>query len=455
MRKKDLCRSAPGEGAYIAKSLKSGGIFLKRSNARWDKMEKICVVGMGYIGLPTASILATHGFDVTGVDVNKAIIDGVREGKTDANEPGLSIIVKAAVRSLGLKCQAKAPESDVFIICVPTPFNQNKTADLSYVINAGKAIASVICKGNLVILESTVPPGTTNNVLRPILEESGLVAGSDFCLAHCPERVLPGNLLKELIQNDRIIGGIDERSQLMAKKIYESFVEGNIYLTDAVTAEFVKLMENTYRAVNIALANEFALISECQGINTIEAIRLANKHPRVNIPFPGAGVGGHCIPIDPWFIVEKAPTLSILISTAMKINEGMPEHVVSLVKDAFSEARKDIIGSKIVILGVAYKGDVNDARETPATLIIKKLKDLGTEIVAYDPLVTHFSMDIEKNFNKAITGADALIIVTDHTEFKNMDLNLVKSMMKEMPILVDGRNLVANAEGFVFRGIGR
>jgi UDP-N-acetyl-D-mannosaminuronic acid dehydrogenase len=418
-------------------------------------MTKICVVGMGYIGLPTASILATHGFEVTGVEINQAIVEGVGKGKTDINEPGLSIIVKAAVKSRGLRCQAEAPEADVFIICVPTPFNQNKTADLGYVMKAGQSIASRICKGNLVILESTVPPGTTEKVLQPILEASGLVAGKDFCLAHCPERVLPGNLLNELIQNDRIIGGIDEASGQMAKKIYETFVEGKIYLTDATTAEFVKLMENTYRAVNIALANEFALISESLGINILSAIELANKHPRVKIPRPGAGVGGHCIPIDPWFIVEKAPELSKLISTAMRINEEMPEHLVALVRDAFTEAEKEIKGAKIVILGVAYKGDVNDARETPATPIIKSLKDLGAEIVVYDPLVTHFPMKIEKDFKIAVEGTDGLVIVADHSEFKNMDLAAAKKLMKERPILVDGRNLIDKAEGFIFRGIGR
>jgi len=418
-------------------------------------MRKICVVGMGYIGLPTASILATHGFDVTGVEVNKSIIEEIGKGKTDINEPGLSIIVKAAVRSHCLKCQAEATEADVFIICVPTPFNQDKTADLSYVVKAGKTVMPMIRRGNLIILESTVPPGTTRTVLQPILETSGLKAGCDFHLAHCPERVLPGNLLNELIQNDRIIGGIDEASAQMAKEIYETFVEGNIYITDETSAEFVKLMENTYRAVNIALANEFALIAEGQGINILTAIRLANKHPRVKIPLPGAGVGGHCIPIDPWFIVEKSPQLSKLISTAMKINEDMPEHVVSLVKDAFLGADKEIKGSKIVILGVAYKGDVNDARETPATPIIKSLMDLGAEIVVYDPVVTHFSMNIERDFNRAVENSDALVIVTDHSEFKKLDFTAVRAQMNNSPILVDGRNLVEDADRFVFRGIGR
>jgi UDP-N-acetyl-D-mannosaminuronic acid dehydrogenase len=415
----------------------------------------ICVVGMGYIGLPTASILATHGFDVIGVEINKAIIEGVEKGKTAIQEPGLSIIVKAAVRSRGLKCQESMPNADVFIVCVPTPINQDKTADLDYVVQAGNRIAPKLRKGNLVILESTVPPGTTRYVLKPILERFGLSGEKDFYLAHCPERVLPGNLLNELIHNDRIIGGINETSAQMARKIYETFVEGNIYTTDADTAEFVKLMENTYRAVNIALANEFALIAEKLDLDIHAAIDLANKHPRVRIPRPGAGVGGHCIPIDPWFIVEKAPDLAKLISTAMTINEDMPEHVVSLVNDAFAQAKKSINGSKIAIFGVAYKGDVNDARETPATAIIKKLTELGANITVYDPLVVHFPIAVEKDIKKAATDVDAIVIVTDHSELKSLDLESIRTVMNENPILVDGRNLYPNAEGFIFRSIGR
>lgn len=418
-------------------------------------MTRICVIGMGYIGLPTASILATHGFDVVGVDVNKATLENVRHGKTDIKEPGLSIIVKAAVKSRSLICQPEIPDADVFIICVPTPINSDKTADLSYVISAGRSIVPRLREGNIVILESTVPPGTTRNVLQPILESSGLAAGRDFYLAHCPERVLPGNLLNELIQNDRIIGGIDPVSGEKAKSIYETFVEGNIYLTDATTAEFVKLMENTYRAVNIALANEFALIAENLGIDILGAIELANKHPRVRIPQPGAGVGGHCIPVDPWFIVEIAPELSRLISTAMRINADMPGHVVSLLKDALTEAGKEARGAKIVILGVAYKGDVNDARETPAIPIINSLKEMCAQVVVYDPFVTNFPIEIEKDLKKAVADADALVIVTDHSEFRSLDLRALRKLMKKKPVLIDGRNMIADADGFVFRGIGR
>jgi len=416
---------------------------------------KICVVGLGYIGLPTASILATRGFNVIGMDTNPTIIDNGNCGKTDIEEVGLSTIVDAAVKSGRLRCQKDVAEVDAFIICVPTPITPEKKADLSYVEAAGRAIASKLHKGNLVILESTVPPGTTNNVLRPILEESGLIAGKDFHLAYCPERILPGNLLNELIKNDRIIGGIDEDSKTMAKKIYETFVEGNIYLTDSTTAEFVKLMENATRAVNIALSNEFALIADEIGVNVLEAINLANKHPRIDILQPGAGVGGHCIPIDPWFIVEKAINKSKLIPLSMTINENMPLHVISLIVDAFSEAKKEINGGKISILGVAYKGNVNDARESPAISVIQKLKNMGAKVAIYDPFVTYFQFEIERDFKKTIFESDALIILADHKQFKEMDLKKIKEMMNEKPILVDGRNVINDSNGFIFRGIGR
>lgn len=418
---------------------------------------KVCVIGLGYIGLPTASILATSGFKVIGVDNNRAVIEKVSNGMTDIKESGLQVLVEAAAKSGSLKSQMEVEEADIFIICVPTPISGTikKKTDLSFVKQVAESIVLKLNKGNLVILESTVPPGTIEDILKPILEKSGLNVGNDFYLAYCPERVLPGNLLNELIRNDRVIGGIDRKSAELARKVYEKFVEGEIYLTDAKTAEFVKLMENTYRGTNIALANEFALISEKLGINVYEAIKLVNKHPRVNIHNPGVGVGGHCIPIDPWFIVEKAPELSKLIPVAMEINEKMPLHTVSLVVDAFSEAKKELKGSKIAVLGVAYKGDVNDARESPAIPIIRKLKELGAIVTIYDPLVTDFQFELVKELNKAVSNADALVIVTDHSEFKEMDLEVIKELMNDKPILVDGRNIIQNNKGFVFRGIGR
>jgi UDP-N-acetyl-D-mannosaminuronic acid dehydrogenase len=420
-----------------------------------DFLMKINVIGIGYIGLPTAAILATHGFEVIGVDVKESLIIDAGDGKTDMNEAGLSKLIKAAVNSHNFRCQKQISDSDIFIICVPTPFTKDKKADLNYVIHAVESIIPVLREGNLIILESTVPPGTTVDIIKPLLEKTGLIAGLDFYLAYCPERVLPGNLLTELIQNDRIIGGINKESSIRAKKVYESFVDGNIYLTDATTAELVKIMENTYRAVNIALANEFSLIGRNLKIDIFEAIKLANKHPRVKIASPGAGVGGHCIPIDPWFIVEKFPEISKLTALAIKINENMPEHICSLIIEAFLEAKKEIKNSRIVILGVAYKGDINDARETPANPIIQKLKELGSEVIIYDPIVTQFSLPIEKDIKRAVSSADALVIVTDHSELKRLNFKEIATLMHERPILVDGRNVVFDNEGFIFRGLGQ
>jgi len=269
-------------------------------------MNKVCVLGLGYIGLPTAAVLATHGFSVVGVDANAVVVDTVNNGGIHIKEPGLNTIVQAAINSGNLVVRTKLERANAFIIAVPTPL-ESRRADLKYVKSATESIVPYLERNNLVILESTVPPKTTEELLVPILEQSRLKAGEDFYLAHCPERVLPGNILKEIIENDRIIGGINPESAAKAKALYSRFVSGAIYLTDATTAELVKVMENTYRDVNIALVNELSRICTKLGINVWEVIELANKHPRVNLLRPGPGVGGHCLAVDPWFVVEKAP----------------------------------------------------------------------------------------------------------------------------------------------------
>jgi len=281
--------------------------------------KKMCVLGLGYVGLPTASMFATHGFSVTGVDTNHKIIEGINTGEVHIKEPGLRAFVHDALRTGNLKVQETPEKADIFIICVPTPITREKKADLEYVKSASESILPFLEKGCLVVIESTVPPGTTTNVVIPMLERTGLKTGRDFYVAYCPERVMPGNILKEMIENDRMIGGIDDSSGHYAKKIYQAFVKGHIYLTDTVTAEFVKLIENTYRDVNIALANELALIAEESKIDVWNAISLANKHPRVNIHRPGPGVGGHCIGVDPYFLVEKSPKHSRLIQLSREI----------------------------------------------------------------------------------------------------------------------------------------
>ena len=410
-------------------------------------IKKICVIGLGYIGLPTAAMLATKGFNVVGVDISKDKVDQIKNCKLSINEAGLDTLLKKAINSKNLTVQTGVSEADVFIVCVPTPLNKNnKKADLSFVKKAVKSVGKKIRKENLVILESTVPPATTKGVVRKILEnESGLKCPVDFYLAYSPERVLPGNLLRELVKNNRVIGGIDVDSAKKAKDIYSSFAEGEICLTDTVTAEFVKLMENTYRAVNIALANEFAKIGKKQNINIRGAIEIANKHPRVNILNPGPGVGGHCIPIDPWFLVNEN---SKLIKTALETNKSMPKYVCKLLENAFRKAGKNINNSKIVLLGASYKKDVDDIRESPTGKMINVLKKKGCNVVVYDPIVGQYQ-NLEKNFEKAFKNTDACIIVTYHSVFKNIDWNKVKRLMNNDPVLIDTRNIVKDVKGFI------
>ena len=271
------------------------------------KFQKICVLGLGYIGLPTASTFATHNLQVIGVDVNPEVVETLRGGRLHIQEPGLRNVVQEALRSGNLEIHSSPKPADAFIIAVPTPFYDDKRADMRFVISAAEAIVPFLKPGNLVVLESTSPPRTTVDLVAPILEKSGLKAGSDFLLGYSPERVLPGQILRELIENARVIGGINLKSAEAGRDLYSVFVRGEIRLTDATTAEMVKLMENTYRDVNIAISNEFAHLSDRFGIDVWEAISIANLHPRVNILSPGPGVGGHCISVDPWFLVEAAP----------------------------------------------------------------------------------------------------------------------------------------------------
>lgn len=399
-------------------------------------MKKVCVLGLGYMGLPTASLLANNGFEVTGVDVNQKKVDSINRKEILFDEPGLKELVLKAIDSGNFKAQTGVSQADIFVIAVPTPFTEDKKADLTFVESATKMIATVLKKGDLVILESTVSPGTCTKLMIPILEENGLKAGEDFLLSHCPERAIPGNTMYELVNNDRIIGGISDASCQTTKEIYESFVKGKIYLTDTTTAETVKLMENTFRDVNIALANEFAQIAEEIGIDIWETIELANKHPRVNILKPGPGVGGHCIAIDPWFLTE-ASTKAVLIKAARNINDAMPSHVIELAKDAL----KGIDKPKVTILGVAYKANVDDARETPATEIINEAKNLGWQVAVTDPYVKTSEFPDLQDIDTAITDSDCIILVTNHDQFLEIDPSTVKSKMKTLN-LIDTRNFL-------------
>src|SRR5512133_3846261 len=371
------------------------------------KFQKICVLGLGYIGLPTASTFATHGLQVLGVDINPQVVDRLNEGELHIYEPGLRTLVQAALRSGNLVI-AQAPQPcDAFIIAVPTPFKDEKKADMQFVISACESIAPHLRQGNLVVLESTSPPLTTVDLVRPILERSGPKAGKDFFLAYSPERVLPGQILRELIENARVIGGIDPASAEAGRDLYATFVRGEIVLTHATTAEMVKLMENTYRDVNIAIANEFARLSERFGVDAWEAIGIANRHPRVKILHPGPGVGGHCISVDPWFFVEAAPDITPLISNARKVNDGQPEFVLAMLQKRLGA----LSGKTVAVLGLAFKADVDDLRESPAVEVAYKCHQAGATVLAFEPFKPDFKHDgilMTATLAAAVEKADAI-----------------------------------------------
>lgn len=415
-------------------------------------MNKICVLGLGYIGLPTAAMFATHGFEVIGVDTDPNVVNIINHGDVHIREPGLRTLVQAAVKSGNLFARSEPERADVFIIAVPTPLKA-KRADLSHVESAARSIVPHLEKGNLAILESTSPPTTTENLVALILEQSGLKAGVDFYLAHCPERVLPGNILKEIIENDRIIGGINFKSAEKAKELYSTFVEGKIYLTDARTAELVKIMENTYRDVNIALANELSNICAKLGIDAWEVIELANKHPRVNFLRPGPGVGGHCLAVDPWFIVEKVPETAKLIRLSREINDNQPAVVVEII----DEMTKGIPEPKITVLGVAYKGNVDDPRESPAIAIIDMLKERECKLGIYDPHVTNFEYELS-GLEEAFEKSDCAVLIADHKEFKYLSPEELGKLMRTKQVL-DTRKCLNlekwKAAGFKVRLLGK
>ena len=411
--------------------------------------QKICVLGLGYIGLPTASTFATHGLKVVGVDINPYVIETLRNGKVHIHEPGLRSVVEAALSSGNLTVSFETEEADAFLIAVPTPFYEDKhgeyegrqyrLADMRAVIAATEAILPYLRKGNLVILESTSPPRTTLDLVKPILERSGLKAGVDFYLCYSPERVLPGQILRELIENARVVGGVTPESAEAGCDLYATFVKGEIIGTDATTAEMVKLMENTTRDVNIAIANEFARLAEKFGVDVWEAIRLANRHPRINILQPGPGVGGHCISVDPWFFVETAPELTPLIYHARHVNDEQPQFVVEKIKQALGSLKD----KKIAALGLAYKPDVDDLRESPAVEVAHLLQKEGAMVIAWEPFKPDANLpgiNMATSLDSAIQDADALLLLVKHTEFMKLDPSniLLKSTARVVVDCVNG-----------------
>ena len=369
----------------------------------------IVVIGTGYVGLPAALMLAKAGHQVIGVDIDENIVHAINEGVLLVKGEQLQEIMDDPTVRQNLKAQSTPCEADVFIIAVPTPLDKkNNTANLDMVIEATNSIVPHLCEGNLIILESTVPPLTCRNVMTPIIEASGLSVGNNIYLAHCPERILPGDIFYEIVHNDRIIGAADSVSQDLATRLYTSFVKGELLITDDITAEFVKLIENTYRDVNIALANELSSVAQSLQIDPGTAINLANRHPRVNILKPGIGVGGHCIPIDPWFIQQVDVQNSRLINTARLINDEMPSKIMGRIK----AATQNINDPYIIAVGAAYKANTADTRESPSIEIVRLLRSEGYKVDHFDPLVDE--MNFPTNIVDACTNADCLVILVEH-----------------------------------------
>lgn len=399
---------------------------------------KVCVLGLGYIGLPTASTFAAHGLQVVGVDINPRVISTLQNGGIHISEPGLQGLVHDALSSGNLTIRDIPEPADAYIIAVPTPFFEDdqgeyngqvyRLADMQAVQKATESIVPHLQVGNLVVLESTSPPRTTMDLVRPILERSGLKAGSDFHLAYSPERVLPGQIIRELTENARVIGGIDRPSAEAGRELYAHFVKGEIVLTDATTAEMVKLMENTYRDINIAIANEFSRLAKRFGVDIWEAIKIANRHPRVKILNPGPGVGGHCISVDPWFFVEAAPDLTELISAARRVNDSQPHFVMDLIRATLGN---DLAGKHIAALGLAFKPDVDDLRESPAIEVVKLLTQAGAIVRGYEPYKIDADIPdvrIVPSLDEAILEADLLVLLVGHRELKELDPQRVRKL---------------------------
>lgn len=413
----------------------------------------VVVLGLGYIGLPTAAMLAAAGHRVIGVDVNERVLQDIRSGCGHVAEPDVRLIANSAVASGNLTVASALPRSaNAYIICVPTPTKEHKP-DLRYVKQAAEAIAAQANAGDLIVLESTVPPGTVEDIIVRAFETLGKSPDSVH-IAHCPERVIPGSIVHELRHNARVIGGRRRLDAEMVRDLYVSICDGEISLTDCLTAELVKVVENTFRDVNLAFANELALLAEAIGVDAWEVIGIANKHPRVNILRPGPGVGGHCIPVDPNFLASKNPFLTELIQTARRVNERMP-HVVARLVDEMIAANRT--GANIALLGAAFKADVDDTRESPASAVLRLLQERRYNVSVYDPLARDFEYGLCETLECAVSGAEAIVLITDHKLFRDIEPSTLSPLVRRK-ILIDTRNFLDrerwSAAGFNVRTLG-
>ncbi len=384
--------------------------------------KKICVLGLGYIGLPTSALLANKGYDVLGVDVVQSVVDIINQGKIHIVEPELDIFVKAAVNSKKLKADTKPDFADIFIIAVPTPFHEGFIPNIDYIISATKSIAPFIKEGNIVILESTSPVGTTDKIEEE-LKRSGLDT-TKFSIAHCPERVLPGHIMKELIENDRIIGGTTPKATRVTADFYKEFVQGTVLETNARTAEMAKLTENSFRDTNIAFANELSILCDKFKIDVWELISLTNRHPRVNILQPGPGVGGHCIAVDPWFIVHEGKEDAKIIRTAREVNNYKTEWTIEKIKNAallFEQKNKR--KAKIACMGLSFKPNIDDLRESPSFYITKTLILSNFDILPVEPNIKSHDEFSLIEYSKATKEADIVVFLVAHDEFKKLKVD--------------------------------
>ncbi|WP_348653204.1 UDP-N-acetyl-D-mannosamine dehydrogenase [uncultured Sulfurimonas sp.] len=383
--------------------------------------KKICVIGLGYIGLPTAALLANRGYDVHGVDVEQSTVNIINRGEIHIVEPELDTFVKGAVSSGKLKASLNPCEADVFIIAVPTPFHEGFVPNIDYVLSATKAIVPFVKENDVVILESTSPVGTTDKVEGVLIAEG--IDTSKLYIAHCPERVLPGQIMRELVENDRIVGGTTPEATVQAVEFYKTFISGEVLSTDARTAEMAKLTENSFRDTNIAFANELSILCDKFDIDVWELISLTNRHPRVNVLQPGAGVGGHCIAVDPWFIVHAGGDDAKIIRTAREVNTYKTEWSIEKIKNAALRFESEN-GRKAIVacMGLAFKPDIDDLRESPALFITNRLIADGLEVLAVEPNISEYK-DIEiVDYKKAIEKADIVTFLVAHKEFKGLEI---------------------------------
>ena len=394
--------------------------------------QKLAVIGLGYIGLPTAAVFADAGLEVVGVDVNPAAVDSINAGQPHIVEPNLDRLLQDVVEKKNLRASLKAEAADAFIVAVPTPFKDDHVPDLKYIEAAARDIAPSLRAGNLVILESTIPVGATEKMAAWLAEErpdlsfpQDVGEASDIRIAHCPERVLPGRILIEVIENDRVVGGMTRRCAERAADLYKTVIRGNCHITEARTAEMAKLTENAFRDVNIAFANELSLICDRMEIDVWDLIKMANLHPRVNILQPGPGVGGHCIAVDPWFIVDSAPDLARVIKTAREVNDGKPDWVIEKVLEAARECGNN---PTIACLGLAFKPNVDDLRESPALAITQKLSSMGKgDIIAVEPHIDALPKELEEAgvslapLDEALAAADVVVLLVDHAQFLKVE----------------------------------